>query len=67
MRLLDSSNTGTVLHPQERFTVTRKGIDKICFRQGSEVRVRVAECLAAVASCSAGFNTISSFPCLRCV
>ena len=29
-----------------------------------EVRVRVAECLAAVASCSAGFNTISVVPML---
>ena len=59
------SNTGTGIAPsREVHGNTVKVLTKFASDKVPEVRVRVAECLAAVASCSAGFNTISIVPML---
>ena len=63
--LTSLEHTGTGIAPsREVHGNTVKVLTKFASDKVPEVRVRVAECLAAVASCSAGFNTISVVPML---
>jgi hypothetical protein len=59
------TRTGTGIAPsREVHANTIKILSKFASDKVPEVRVRVAECVAAVASSSAGFNTISIVPML---